>query len=67
MLSVLLGSGAESAQSHFLGLPVSAFNRESGIGIGWEASSVVAYVPVIIMILAAIIAGRLWRVRLRRR
>ncbi|WP_104139905.1 MULTISPECIES: hypothetical protein [unclassified Cryobacterium] len=34
MLSALLSSGAHSAESYFLGLPVSAFNRESGIGIG---------------------------------
>ena len=67
MLSALLDTGAESAESYFLGLPVSAFNRESGIGIGWEASSVVAYIPLMVMVAAAFIAGRLWRVRIGRR
>ncbi|TFD52790.1 hypothetical protein E3T46_05385 [Cryobacterium sp. Hh11] len=67
MLSALISSGAESAESYFLGLPVSAFNRESGIGIGWEASSAVAYIPLMVMVVAAIIAGRLWRVRIGRR
>ena len=67
MLSALISSGAESAESYFLGLPVSAFNRESGIGIGWEASSVVAYIPLMVMVGGAIIAGRLWRVRIGRR
>jgi hypothetical protein len=67
MLSALLSSGAESAESHFFGFPVSAFNRETGIGMGWEASTVVAYIPLMIMVAAAIIAGRLWRVRIGRR
>ena len=66
MLSALISTGAESAESYFFGLPVSAFNRESGIGIGWEASSVVAYIPLMVMVVAAIIAGRLWRVRIGR-
>ncbi|WP_104192241.1 hypothetical protein [Cryobacterium sp. Y82] len=67
MLSALMDNGAESAESYFLGLLVSAFNRDSGIGIGWEASSVVAYIPLMFMVIAAIIAGRLWRVLTRRR
>ncbi|WP_104126480.1 hypothetical protein [Cryobacterium sp. Y57] len=67
LLSALMDSGAESTESYFLGLLVSAFNRDSGIGIGWEASSFSAYIPLIIMVIAAVIAGRLWRVLTRRR
>jgi hypothetical protein len=67
MLSALMDSGTESAESYFLGLSVSAFNRDGGIGIGWEASSFLAYIPPIIMVTAAVIAGRLWRVLARRR
>jgi hypothetical protein len=67
MLSALMSSGAESAQSHFFGLSVSAFSRESKFGIGWEASSVIAYIPLLVMVVAAVIAGRLWRVLTRRR
>ncbi|WP_146070099.1 hypothetical protein [Cryobacterium sp. Y29] len=62
-----MDSGTESAASYFLELSVSAFNRDSGIGIGWEASSFIAYIPLMVVVIAAIIAGRLWRVLTRRR
>ena len=67
MLAALLSSGAEQAESDFFGFPVSAFNRDSGIGIGWEASSFVTYIPLMVMVVAAIVAGKLWRVRIGRR
>ncbi|MDN5756472.1 MAG: hypothetical protein L0J68_07070 [Micrococcaceae bacterium] len=67
MLAAVDDAGAQQAHSAFLFLvPVTAFDTEAGVGIGWSSGLAWLVVPLVITLLAFALGARLWRLTRRR-
>lgn len=67
MLAAVADAGAQEAHSVFLFfLPVTAFDSEGGVGIGWTGGLAWFVVPLVIILVAFALGARLWRLARRR-
>lgn len=67
MLAAVVDAGAQEADSVFLFLvPVTAFDTEAGVGIGWSSGLAWLVVPLAITLVAFALGARLWRLARRR-